>query len=368
MRRPRYGSFALVVLLLAAWLTVALSRGVAQLDSPEERRISILVEQLGDDSYERREAAGKELEELSDQALPALREAVDSNDPEVRLRARQLIRAIGLQLRTSKTTGLVMVAIEAGEFSMGSPAEESGRQAEETLHKVKISRPFLLGVHEVTQGQYETVIKANPSYYQPLAAGKARVTDRDTSNYPVETVSWLEAVDFCNRLSKLDGFTPYYSVTETTVEVVGGKGYRLPTEAEWEYACRAGAATPFWFGAENTGREANVKPVMVPGGYGEGPKWGAAGRPVAVGSYPANHWGLHDMHGNVAEWCWDWYDRDFYKRSPRIDPMGPATGGQRVLRGGSWMVLEGSCRSASRFCHPPSERKNYLGFRVARDQ
>jgi formylglycine-generating enzyme required for sulfatase activity len=357
---------------------VVLLSGAGQPETEAERQVRELVEQLGDDSYERREAAGKALEELSDQALPALRKATDSNDPEVRLRARQLISTIGLQLRTSKTTGLEMVIIEPGEFTMGSAADEPGRQTEEILHRVKISRPFMLGIHEVTQGQYELVMKHNPSYHQPLAGGAARVTDKDTSNYPVESVNWFEAIEFCNRLSKLDGLTPYYALSDVhgegnainsaKVTIAGGKGYRLPTEAEWEYACRAGTATPFWFGAENTGREANVKPVMVAGGYGEGPKWRSFSRTVPVGSYPANPWGLYDMHGNVSEWCWDWYNQTFYKGSPKDDPAGPDAGTQKVVRGGSWMVLEGSCRSASRYWHTPGERKNYLGFRVARDQ
>jgi formylglycine-generating enzyme required for sulfatase activity len=361
---------------LAVALVIALGTQIAQPEPPEDPHVMALVEQLGDDSYDQREGASKALEELSDRALPLLRKAADSGDPGIRLRARQLIRTIGLQLRTSKSTGLVMIAIEPGTFTMGSPDAEEGRQGDEKPHKVTLTRPFLLGVHEVTQSEYETVMKTNPSHYQPLAGGKARVPDRDTSRYPVESVNWFEAIAFCNRLSELDGFPLYYSLADikgegaaisaATVTIAGGKGYRLPTEAEWEYACRAGTTSPFWFGRENTGREANVKPVMVPGGYGAGPKWGAPNRPVAVGSYPANAWGLHDTHGNVAEWCWNWWDRETYQDSS--DPAGPEKGTQRVIRGGSWMVLEGSCRSASRFWHTPGERKNYLGFRVARDQ
>jgi formylglycine-generating enzyme required for sulfatase activity len=378
MHRLSYQAYVLMAVFVSGALLIGLLPGAAEPESDAERQVRELVEQLGDDAYDRREAAGKALEQLSDQALPALRKASDSSDPEIRLRARQLIRTIGLQLRTSKTTGLEMVVIEAGEFSMGSPPGEPGRQPEESPHRVSISRPFMLGIHEVTQGQYELVMKNNPSHFQPLAGGAARVSDKDTSKYPVECVNWFEAIEFCNRLSKLDGLTPYYTLTEVhgegnainaaTATIAGGKGYRLPTEAEWEYACRAGTATSFWYGVENTGREANLKPIMVAGGYGEGPKWQSVSRTVRAGSYPVNPWGIYDMHGNVAEWCWDWHDKDFYKVSPKDDPAGPAAGSQKVLRGGSWMVLEGSCRSASRYWHTPGERKNYVGFRVARDQ
>jgi formylglycine-generating enzyme required for sulfatase activity len=367
----------LVAVVSAAALAAGLLGGAGQPPSELEKQIHSLIERLGDDSYAEREAAGKELEELSDQALPALRKEVDNTDSEIRLRARQLIRTINLQLRTSKTTGLEMVAIEPGQFTMGSPEGEAGRQVDEAQHRVRLTKPFLLGIYEVTQDQYLQVMENKPSWFAPTGGGKDRVIGKDTSKFPVENVTWYDAIDFCNRLSKRDGFEPYYeltvtkkelnSIAEGSVKMLGGKGYRLPTEAEWEYACRAGSTGPFWFGVENTGKEANLKPVMVPGGYGEVAKWPYQALTMPVGSFPANKFGLHDMHGNVGEWCWDLYDKDYYARSPQDDPQGPDAGVQRVERGGSWMVLEGNSRSAARIGHTPDQRKNYSGFRVARN-
>jgi len=176
-------------------------------------------------------------------------------------------------------------------------------------------------------------------------------------------------------LSKQDGYEPYYklasvkrekeSIKSASVTIAGGNGYRLPTEAEWEYGCRSVSITPFHFGAGNTGREANIK-SGIGGGYGGPPAWESLGRTTKVGSYAPNQWGLFDMHGNAAEWCWDWYDKDYYGKSPVNDPQGPDRGQHRVLRGGSWLVNEGSCRSASRFFLTPDDSKDYAGFRVAR--
>lgn len=345
---------------------------------PPHPEVEALIRQLGDDQYARREAAGKQLEDWGDAALPYVRRATEHADSEIRLRAKQLVAAISLQLRTSKSTGLQMVSIEPGTFHMGSADEEKGHGLDEPRHEVRITKPFYLGVHEVTQEQYQQVVKRNPSQFTTAGMGKIRLVEKDIKQLPVEGVNWYEAIEFCNELSKLDGFEPYYALSDikrseaaivsATVTIAGGKGYRLPTEAEWEFACRGGDRGPYHFGLEPTGREANIKPAMVGGGYGgPSPKWPEVGRPMRVGSYLPNARGLYDMHGNVAEWCWDWYDKDYYRRSPVDDPTGPGKGTQRVLRGGSWMVLEANCRSASRFYHTPDERKNYAGFRVARN-
>ncbi|MCE9532613.1 MAG: formylglycine-generating enzyme family protein [Planctomycetes bacterium] len=350
-------------------------RGQAEKEQQAEQ-IAALVKQLGDDKFSKREAARRELEAIGESALPAIRKAsLASDDLDYRMISKKLIRTIMLNVRKSKTTGLVMALIDAGDFQMGSPALETSHRADEKLHNVKITRPFLLGEYEVTQEEYMKVMKINPSAFAISGANKAKVLNMDTSRFPVETVSWFDAIEFCNKLSLLDGFEPYYKMTEVkregkglpsvTVTIAGGNGYRLPTEAEWEYACRAGSGKPFHFGNYNTGKEANLKPGPSIK-YGNEPNFIPLGRTTKVGSYKPNEYSLYDMHGNVAEWCWDWYDKEFYEKSPKEDPQGPDTGTHRVLRGGSWILNEGSCRSASRYFQTPDERKDHAGFRVAR--
>lgn len=279
--------------------------------------------------------------------------------------------------KQSKSTGMEMVLVNAGQFRMGAPDEEPGRQPDEYQHRTRLTRPFYLGVYEVTQEQYRKVTGNNPSWFTSMGGGKDKVAGQDTTRFPVESVTWFDAVSFCNQLSARDGFEPYYKIADerregdairgAAVTVAGGNGYRLPTEAEWELACRAGTATPFHFGRENAnGRLANTRAAQVPSGYGTEPKWKELARTTAVGSYPANEWGFHDGHGNVAEWCWDWYDRH-YGPATADDPKGPATGRHRVVRGGSWLVMELGCRSASRFWYSPDENKYDVGFRVARN-
>ena len=171
---------------------------------------------------------------------------------------------------------------------------------------------------------------------------------------PVEGVTWFEAIDFCNRLSEQEGLRLYYEVQGEEVRNVGGEGYRLPTEAEWEYACRAGSETTFCFGhdAKQLGQYAwfkeNSQDMTHP-----------------VGEKKPNAWGLYDMHGNVWEWCWDWWYGE-YPTSPPENPMGPAAGSLRVFRGGCWLNDAGSCRSACRSRGSPTSPDGYLGFRVAR--
>lgn len=363
-------------LVIPAALAAAVGMPVAP-PEPEERRLGELIRQLGHEEFSKREAASKLLEEAGESALAAVREAAASNpDPEVRLRAVRVMRAILWTLRKSKSTGMDFAPVAAREFTMGSLAGESGRKPEETLHRVRLTRAFLIGLTEVTQEQYSKVMDATPSWFSPTGGGKERVANEDTRQFPVEQVTWFDAVEFCNRLGKLDGFEPYYkltdvkktngSITGATVEVLGGNGYRLPTEAEWEHACRAGSAGAFHFGGYNTGKQANLKPGPDAGGYGGSPSWKPLDRTTRVGSYKASGWNLHDTHGNVAEWCGDWYDRDYYAKSPPNDPTGPKDGTQRVVRGGSWLVSELSCRSASRTGLTPGESNYYTGFRVAR--
>ena len=230
--------------------------------------------------------------------------------------------------------GMKLVLIPKGTFQMGSPESEHGRDDDETQHFVTLSKDFFLGVTVVTQAQYQTVIGENPSYFQ----GKA--LQGDSSNHPVECVSWNEAVEFCKRLSSL------------TEEMQAGRIYRLPTEAEWEYACRAGSKTAFGFGDE----------VESLNSYA----WFSDYRnrkTHPVGQKKANTWGLYDMHGNVWEWCNCWYGK--YPTRAVKDPTGPNNRSARVRRGGSWCNEATICRSAKRWSSKPSNRAYNYGFRVA---
>jgi sulfatase modifying factor 1 len=346
-------------------------------DDPLANRCAALVRQLGDDSFVRREEASKALLAVGEAALPSLAHGVSVGpDLEVRRRAGQLARTIMLAVSRSKSLTLQLVAVDAGEFVMGSPPAEADRRPDEMQHPVRITTAFLLGAYEVTQAQYQQVMNANPSWFQPNGKGHDKVSGVDSSRLPVECVTWYDAIEFCNRLSAQDGFTRYYTLADVknqgaaivgaVVTVLGGNGYRLPTEAEWEYACRASTTTPYHFGAVTKAGVLNCKPLKIAGGYGTTLKWPDLGRTERVGAYQRSGLGLYDMHGNVAEWCWDWYERDYYGQSPRDNPRGPDSGTHRVLRGGSWLISEGSCRSAARYFLVPDERKEYAGFRVAR--
>lgn len=376
MRLLSVGSGCVLLAALAA--LVATRDDVEPTKEERAARIADLIRRLGHQEYDEREAAAKELAAAGEPALPPLRAAlVGSDDPEVRIRAQRVIRAILWSVRNSKSTGLEMVPVSSGEFVMGSPKNERYRKTDETQHAVRITKPFLMGVYEVTQAQYEKVMVANTSWYSLKGGGRDKLPAGEIGKFPVEGASWFDAIEFCNKLSRMDGYEPYYyelvdvkregnSIADAKVNVLGGNGYRLPTEAEWEYACRAGTTRPFHFGNGGTGREANLKPSPDAGGYGGSPSWAAIGRPTFVGGYKANGFGLCDVHGNVGEWCSDWYDADYYEKSPADNPTGPDKGTQRVVRGGSWMVPETSGRAATRFSLAPGERKDYVGFRVAR--
>jgi formylglycine-generating enzyme required for sulfatase activity len=250
----------------------------------------------------------------------------------------------------TNSIGMRLALIPAGRFSMGSPRGEIGRDDNEEQHEVEISRPFYLGIYEVTQREYRMVMGENPSWFSDAGGGKDRVVGLDVDAFPVERVSWADAVLFCERLSARPG------------ERAADLKYRLPTEAEWEYACRGGvAAAPFHFGNSLASTQANFD--------GSFPYAAAAGkylqRTARVGSYPPNRFGLYDMHGNVWEWCQDWYGKDYFKVSPRQDPPGPEDGTVRVLRGGSWVSSGQSCRTAFRGFYMPDNRHYNIGLRVA---
>ena len=249
--------------------------------------------------------------------------------------------------------------IPAGEFMMGSQDTDKDAAAnEKPLHKVRISS-FYLGIYEVTQDQYENVMGNNPSWCSPTGAGRHVVAGRSTGNYPVESVSWWDAVRFCNALSAKEGRTPYYAVHGDTVEIPKrkGPGYRLPTEAEWEHACRAGTAWTYSFGGDPS----------VLGKYAQFQE-NAKGCCRPVGQKRANGLGLFDMHGNVVEWCSDVFDADYYMKSLREDPLAAYESGERVFRGGDFNGSASECRSASRGAVKPELRHYRNGFRVARGQ
>jgi formylglycine-generating enzyme required for sulfatase activity len=235
----------------------------------------------------------------------------------------------------TNSIGMKLVLIPKGTFQMGSPIEEEGGCDDEEQHQVTISKDYYLGVTEVTQGQYEKVMGINPSHFQKRAILKS-----DSSMYPVENVSWEDAVEFCKKLSDLPE------------EKQAGRVYRLPTEAEWEYACRAGNTTAFSFGesSESLGYYAWF-----------GSNSNSQTHPVA--EKKPNNWGLYDMHGNVEEWCSDYYGD--YPKGEVSDPVGPHEGWPRVYRGGSWRIDAAFCRSASRLQHVPFFRIDLSGLRVA---
>jgi len=211
-------------------------------------------------------------------------------------------------------------------------------------------KPFYLGTYEVTQAEYERVMNHNRSGFSWGGHGKEEVSGLDTSRFPVETVSWEDAMEFCRKLSSIPK------------EKEAGRVYRLPTEAEWEYACRAGTTTPFHFGSELNGREANCSGRFP---YGTILRGRYLGRPSTVGSYAPNAFGLYDMHGNIWEWCRDWYDEDYYRSSPVDDPQGSSEAADRVVRGGSWRSPAGFCSATFRDWGEPEYRHYNLGFRVA---
>jgi formylglycine-generating enzyme required for sulfatase activity len=238
--------------------------------------------------------------------------------------------------------GMKLVPIPAGEFLMGSPDTDNQASGDEKpQHWVRITRPFYLGAHEVTQGQYRAVVGTNPSKF------------RGSDDLPVETVSWNDAIEFCNKLSEREGLKPCYSTGG--VPQSGGSGYRLPTEAEWEYACRAGSTTIFSYGDDYASLD---KVAWFKGSSG--------GKTHPVGHLLPNAWGLYDMHGNVREWCWDRYADNYFGQSPFEDPLGPSQGVGRVTRGGLWDYDPRDCRTAERDGDTPDRVGFALGFRVAR--
>jgi uncharacterized protein (TIGR02996 family) len=252
--------------------------------------------------------------------------------------------------RTS-ALGLELALIPAGTFRMGSPVREPRRMDDEHLRTVTLTRHFYLGTHLVTQAQYQHLMGSNPSHFTPK---RRTCRKEDTKRFPVDSVTWLDAQLFCSAL------------TEHDRTLAGNWAYRLPTEAEWEHACRAWLSSrwPFHHGSALTPQMANFDghfpyPPGTPDPHGL-----FLGRPTVVGSYVPNALGLYDMHGNLDEWCLD-YDRDLDDAGDEVDPQGPSTGEDRIVRGGSWRGQGEDCRAAVRIGEDPERGKSHIGFRVA---
>ena len=271
--------------------------------------------------------------------FPALRAALGSNA----MAGRGLSVPIDLPGLPSGAKPLELVVIAPGRFTMGSPASELNRgSAEGPQTQVTISKPFLLGKYEVTQAQWEAVMGSNPSHF------------KGDPDLPVEQVSWEDALAFCRKLT-------------ARAKKLNGLAFSLPTEAQWEYACRAGTSTPFHYGNELRSGMANFGgryEYLAGQGQTENKSGTYLRKTTRVGSYRANAWGLYDMHGNVWEWCLDWWG-DKLPGGSAVDPRGPSTGSVRVYRGGGWCDDGQYCRSADRYGSAPTSRCNYLGFRVA---
>ena len=250
--------------------------------------------------------------------------------------------SITLYAKWNVWTPLETVQINGGTFTMGD--EGSTYSNEKPAHQVTVNA-FKMGMYEVTQEQFLAVTGKNPSYFTDSPAAGEQQGKRS-----VEMVTWLDAVNFCNALSEIEGLTKVYYVYGGTVTMDrSADGYRLPTEAEWEYACRAGTDTQYSFG------DNEIVIDDYAWTYGN-----SDNKTHEVGLKNPNPWGLYDMHGNVLEWCWDWYNENYYQSSPGTDPEGPASGDYHVERGGSW---NGDCRCAQR--HRTTWDSNYnIGFRI----
>ena len=232
--------------------------------------------------------------------------------------------------------GMEFVYIPPGSFMMGSPSEEPGRDNDETLHKVILTKSFYMQTTEVTHGQWKAIMGNSTPYFKDCG-----------DDCPLVKVDWNNVKNYLRRLNGKEGTDKY----------------RLPTEAEWEYSCRAGTDMPFYFGNCLSTDEANYDGRFSLTGCSKGKHRKS---PIPVGSLLPNAWGLYDMHGNVSEWCYDLYGKD--PLSIVTDPRGPSTGSVRVIRGGSWRNSAMDCRSANRDIDAPgSSWEDDLGFRLARD-
>ncbi len=272
----------------------------------------------------------------------------DTNPP---LAGDRFYRVFTQQLPTNVVPVTNMVWISPGTFTMGSPVSEALRGADETQHVVTLSRGFYLGKFPVTQGGYLSIISTNPSFYSTNHGYGQNLS------LPVEQVSWLDATNYCALLTQQE---------QVAGRLPAGWSYRLPTESEWEYACRAGTVTAFYFGTALRSSMANFdgqKEYDASLGSINNPSGIFLDKTTVVGSYEPNAWGLFDMCGNVFEWCQDWYDT--YPVGPVTDPQGAATGSSRTIRNGNYFLYAQYCRSAQRDESAATNFYGNLGFRIA---
>jgi formylglycine-generating enzyme required for sulfatase activity/ribosomal protein L40E len=277
-----------------------------------------------------------------------------ANDPE----AQNLQRKIEKLTTTTSVKGMKLRRLPSGRFYMGShDSDEYLRNNEHPQHKVILPQNLFVGVYPVTQKEFLELMEYNPS------------VATENEDCPVEGVTWFSAVEFCNKMSEAESLRPYYeikavrrrsnnSIENANVSILGGDGYRLPTEAEWEYACRAGSITPWSFGDQ----------VLDVGHYA----WyydNALQETHPVGQRKPNSWGLYDMHGNVMEWCYDWYNEFQYQQYVEEveSPSGPEDGSAKVLRGGAWQFGAEATRCAYRNSSSPDTVAGVIGFRVCRN-
>jgi len=277
---------------------------------------------------------------------------------------------LGIPVEYTNSIGMKFRLIPPGEFLMGSTVEEINAlpksaikqwreyfDAQTPQHKVILTQPIYMSVTEVTQSEYETVMGENPSHFSPSGEGQAVVANLETSSHPVEMVSWNDAAEFCAKLSQREGLKPNYFRAQDTVTLLDGSGYRLPSEAEWEFSCRAGTTTQFWIGDQD---EDLLRSDWIKANSGD--------RTHSGGELAANPLGLYDMHGNVWEWVQDAWDATSYKQYAGMSAIDPvvesSVDAKRIGRGGYWSNPAYPCRSANRYAHAASDRSNAIGFRV----
>jgi formylglycine-generating enzyme required for sulfatase activity len=255
-----------------------------------------------------------------------------------------------LRTTVDTLTGMTLVDIPAGRFTMGSASSEAGRNDDEELHDVEITQPFLLGRFEVSQQEWQAVMGTKPSHFKDCGP-----------KCPVENVTFVEVQQFLARLNERAA-SGGAAASDPPLR------YRLPSEAEWEYACRAGTTGPFSTGESITTAQANYNGKFPYSSSSTNTAGEFRQKPSAVGSFPYNPWGLADMHGNVWEWTADWYGPYTESGQANIDPHGATSGDKRVIRGGSWYFDANSARCGLRYTHAPQDRGFSLGFRIAADR